>query len=204
MMSHVSSLVLKASCDLQTHTSTWSERCIVCRVSLKLCCSVVLYCIFQASAFIAHLISVSLSYALSSPRFAITASNLLAGPLLPPPPVCYGPTTNPPSGNLPLLNAPPAPSLASSSSKQFAGTCWQKGCLWGVCCSLKKVSDLKKPSSILDVVKEVLIIVGFFLFYFFFLSMLLLNQDIQPGARSCFLSGVFLHYSCLFLWWDWS
>lgn len=115
--------------------------CAVCL--LKLCCSVVLYCIFQASAFIAHLISVSLSYALSSPRFAITASNLLAGPLLPPPPVCYGPTTNPPSGNLPPLNAPPAPSLASSSSKQFVGTCWQKGCLWGVCRSLKK-SPIRK------------------------------------------------------------
>lgn len=102
----------------------WSESCIICHVSLKLCYSVVLYCIFK------HLpSSLILSLCLMlflPPRFAITASNLLAGPLLPPPQVCYGPSTNPPSGNLPLLNAPPASSIASSSSKQLAGTCWQR------------------------------------------------------------------------------
>lgn len=44
-MSHVGYVVLKASCYLQTHTSTCSERCIVCRVSFKalLLCGSVLY-----------------------------------------------------------------------------------------------------------------------------------------------------------------
>lgn len=39
-----------------------------------------------------------------------------------PSPVCYRPSTNPPSGNLSPLKAPPA---SSSPSQHSAGLCWQ-------------------------------------------------------------------------------
>lgn len=55
------------------------------------------------SRYAASYLSLCLSPSLAAPsshRFAITASTLPAGPLLPPPTVCHGPSTNPPSGNL--------------------------------------------------------------------------------------------------------
>lgn len=47
----------------------------------------------------------------------------------------------------------------------------------------------------LDAVKEVLIIMGIS-------KRTAIYQDIQPGAQSCSLTGVFLHYLYLFLWWE--
>lgn len=119
-------------------------RATLCVVSMKSqwlsgFCSV----IFQASAFIAYLISVSLllfllpllcHHCFKSPCWTSPPPHQFAtGPRPTHHQVIYPRWT---SLLLPL-------SFASSSSKQCAGTCWQKSCSWGVRCSLKKVSNLK-------------------------------------------------------------